>query len=121
MSSISIKLATSVAIIGGLVAGAVSASAALNLPKMSCSYMFDTNVKMGSRGATVMDLQKVLNMYPQTQVAFAPNPGSPGMETSTFGPVTRRAVNVTTCYNRSRICDTSVSVIKVYVNESSIS
>ena len=92
MSKISIKLATSVAIIGGIVAGAVSASAALNLPKMSCSYMFDTNVKMGSRGMSVMNLQKVLNMYPQTMVAES-GAGSKGMETSTFGPATKRAVN----------------------------
>ena len=92
MSKISMKIATSVAIIGGIVAGAVSASAALNLPTMSCSYSFNTNVKLGSRGAAVMDLQKVLNMYPQTQVAQS-GAGSPGMETSTFGPATRSAVN----------------------------
>ena len=92
MPKISMKIATSVAIIGGIVAGAVSASAALNLAPMSCSYSFNTNMKLGSRGTSVMDLQKVLNMYPQTQVA-ASGAGSPGMETSTFGPATRAAVN----------------------------
>jgi hypothetical protein len=92
MSKFSMKMATSVAIIGGIVAGAVSASAALNLPTMSCSYMFNTNVKLGSRGTDVMNLQKVLNMYPQTMIA-ASGAGSPGMETSTFGPATKRAVN----------------------------
>lgn len=86
------KIATGVAVIGGIVAGAVSASAALNLPTMSCSYMFNTNMKLGSRGTDVMNLQKVLNMYPQTQIAQA-GAGSPGMETSTFGPATRSAVN----------------------------
>lgn len=86
------KIATSVAVIGGIVAGAVSASAALNLPTMSCSYAFNTNLKSGSRGADVMNLQKVLNMYPQTMVAES-GAGSPGMETSTFGPATKRAVN----------------------------
>ena len=93
MSKISMKIATSVAVIGGIAAGALSASAALNLPTMSCSYMFNTNMKVGSRGVDVMNLQKVLNMYPQTQVAFAPNAGSPGYETTTFGPSTRRAAN----------------------------
>lgn len=86
------KMATSVAIIGGIVAGAVSASAALNLPTMSCSYMFNTNMKLGSRGTDVMNLQKVLNMYPQTQIASS-GAGSPGMETTYFGVGTRAAVN----------------------------
>jgi hypothetical protein len=86
------KVATSVAIIGGIVASAVSASAALNLPTQSCSYMFNTNMKLGSRGADVVNLQKVLNMYPQTQVATS-GAGSPGMETTYFGPATRAAVN----------------------------
>ena len=92
MSNFSMKIATAVAVIGGIAAGAVSASAALNLPTMSCSYMFNTNMKLGSRGASVMDLQKVLNMYPQTQVSMS-GAGSPGMETSSFGPATRAAVN----------------------------
>ena len=93
MSKISMKIATGVAVIGGIVAGAVSASAALNLPTMSCAYTFNTNVKLGSRGADVMNLQKVLNMYPgQTMVAES-GAGSPGIETSTFGPATRAAVN----------------------------
>ena len=92
MSKFSIKIATSVAIIGGIVAGAVSASAALNLPTMSCSYMFNTNMKLGSRGTDVMNLQKVLNMYPQTQVSTS-GAGSPGMETTYFGAATRAAAN----------------------------
>ncbi|MEN9881206.1 MAG: trimeric autotransporter adhesin [Candidatus Parcubacteria bacterium] len=92
MSKLSMKVATSVAIVGGLVAGAVSASAALNLPTMSCSYMFNTNMRIGSRGTDVMNLQKVLNMYPQTQVS-ASGAGSPGMETTYFGAGTRAAVN----------------------------
>ena len=92
MSKFSMKIATSVAIIGGIVAGAVSASAALNLPTMNCSYVFNTNMKLGSQGTDVMNLQKVLNMYPQTQVAVV-GAGSPGMETTYFGPATRAAVN----------------------------
>jgi len=92
MSKFSMKIATSVAIVGGLVAGAVSASAALNLPTMSCSYSFNTNTKLGSTGVEVMNLQKVLNMYPQTQVSTS-GAGFPGMETSYFGPATKAAVN----------------------------
>ncbi|MDQ5962719.1 MAG: hypothetical protein QG653_526 [Patescibacteria group bacterium] len=92
MSKFSMKAAAVVAVIGGMMASAVSASAALNLPTQSCSYMFNTNMRLGSRGTDVMNLQKVLNMYPQTQVASS-GAGSPGMETSYFGAGTRAAVN----------------------------
>ncbi len=92
MSKFSMKVATSVAILGGIVAAATSASAALNLAPQSCSYSFNTNMKLGSRGTSVMDLQKVLNMYPQTMVAES-GVGSSGMETTYFGNATRAAVN----------------------------
>ncbi len=92
MQNFSMKVATSVAILGGIVASAVSASAALNLAPQSCAYSFSTNMKLNSRGTDVMNLQKVLNMYPQTQVAVS-GAGSPGMETTKFGPATRAAVN----------------------------
>lgn len=79
-------------VLGGIALGAVSASAALNLPTQSCSYMFNTNMRLGSRGVDVTNLQKVLNAYPQTRVAET-GAGSPGMETAYFGPATRTAVN----------------------------
>lgn len=86
------KAAAVAAVIGGAMAGAVSASAALNLPTQNCAFSFNTNMRLGSRGADVMNLQKVLNSYPQTQVAVS-GAGSPGNETTYFGAATRAAVN----------------------------
>lgn len=92
MSNFSMKAVAAATVIGGAMAGAVTASAALNLPTQNCSYVFNTNMKLGSRGADVMNLQKVLNMYPQTQVATS-GAGSPGNETTYYGAATRAAVN----------------------------
>ena len=54
-------------------------------------YTFSTDLQVGSKGADVMNLQKVLNSSADTQVA-ASGAGSPGNETSTFGPATKAAV-----------------------------
>ena len=105
MINFSIKGATTVAILGGIVASAVSASAALNLPTMSCSYKFNTNLRMGSRGADVMNLQKVLNMYPQTRVSTS-GAGSPGMESEYFGLATRAAANA---FQRLHLAELGIS------------
>lgn len=57
----------------------------------SCAFTFTANLKVGSKGAEVMNLQKFLNKWPETQVAVS-GAGSPGNETSTFGPATKAAV-----------------------------
>ncbi len=54
-------------------------------------YTFSTNLTMNSTGADVMNLQKVLNMSSDTMLG-ATGAGSPGNETSFFGPATRAAV-----------------------------
>jgi len=56
----------------------------------SCTT-FTQNLKQGSTGGEVMAVQKFLNSSADTRVA-ASGAGSPGNETSTFGPATKAAV-----------------------------
>lgn len=52
---------------------------------------FSRNLTVGSRGADVTALQRILNANPATQVAKT-SYGSPGQETDYFGPATASAV-----------------------------
>ncbi|MFZ2949866.1 MAG: peptidoglycan-binding protein, partial [Desulfuromonadaceae bacterium] len=55
------------------------------------TYNFARSLTVGSRGADVMQLQQMLNMSADTQIASS-GAGSPGNETSYFGGLTRVAV-----------------------------
>ena len=78
----------------GALAAATSAAQAQTVTTTStakCSYVFNTNLTVGTRSTDVMNLQKVLNMNSATAVATT-GAGSMGNETTLFGPATRAAV-----------------------------
>ena len=58
----------------------------------ACPYTWTKNLAIGSSGDDVRQLQRFLNGNPQTQVATT-GIGSPGHETSYYGPATTRAVS----------------------------
>lgn len=63
---------------------------ALVASSTSAAYMHSTTLKQGSRGTQVMELQKALNAT--SFVVATSGVGSKGMESSYFGPATKKAV-----------------------------
>ena len=60
-------------------------------PSSSGQYTFTRRLKTGSKGEDVKNLQKVLNSDPDTRITNS-GAGSPGNETTTFGSLTRAAI-----------------------------
>ncbi len=85
------QISSLLATISALQAQLGTVSSGPSSPSTGMGYVFSRNLKQGDTGTDVMNLQKVLNMNPATQVSTS-GAGSPGNETSTFGPATKAAV-----------------------------
>ena len=64
---------------------------ALTVGSTDAAMSWSRSLKLGSRGADVQSLQQFLNMCADTKVSMS-GAGSPGMESTYFGPATKAAV-----------------------------
>ncbi|HAO64589.1 TPA: hypothetical protein DCQ44_01250 [Candidatus Taylorbacteria bacterium] len=78
-------------VLGSAIAVAFVLSATVVTKADAAGYIFTRNLTVGSVGADVMELQKVLNSNPATVVS-ASGVGSVGMESSYFGSLTKAAL-----------------------------
>lgn len=86
----------------------------------TCSYTFTRSLGQGSTGADVMNLQKFLNSDPDLVVSLS-GAGSPGMETSFYGPATAAAVSkFQTKYSASVLVPVGLSTPTGYFGPSSM-
>jgi hypothetical protein len=85
------KLLAQIADLKAQIATLTKAAPAAGVPAACSGITFTANLTVGSTGKEVKCLQAILNQSADTQVA-ASGPGSPGNETSYFGPLTKAAV-----------------------------
>ncbi len=77
---------------GGVSIAKAEELAATPILTVATPFRFEQNLTLGSRGEAVLKLQQFLNKTPGTAIAAAGRAGSPGKETSAFGPATAAAV-----------------------------